>query len=76
MPPPGRPRPEEPAYAALVSWLEGELDSLRGWLADSDDLFLSRHAKLREVRTHVVGPMCHVLWAWTTGDAVGPNRAA
>jgi hypothetical protein len=35
--------------------------------------FLSRHAKLREVTTHVVGPMCHVLWAWTTGDAVGPN---
>ena len=28
---------------------------------------------LREVKTHVVGPMCHVLWAWTTGDAVGPN---
>ena len=34
---------------------------------------LSRHARLREVKTHVVGPMCHVLWAWTTGDAVGPN---
>ena len=28
---------------------------------------------LREVKTHVVGPMCHVLWRWTTGDAVGPN---
>jgi hydroxymethylglutaryl-CoA reductase (NADPH) len=25
------------------------------------------------VKTHVVGPMCHVLWSWTTGDAVGPN---
>ena len=24
-------------------------------------------------KTHVVGPMCHVLWRWTTGDAVGPN---
>ena len=35
--------------------------------------FLSRHARLREVDTHVVGTMCHVLWAWTTGDAVGPN---
>src|SRR6266511_3040983 len=42
-------------------------------LADSDDPFVSRYAKLREVTTHVVGPMCHVLWAWTTGDAVGPN---
>ena len=57
----------------LARWLEGELGAMRAWLADSDDPFLSRHAKLREVRTHVVGPMCHVLWAWTTGDAVGPN---
>ena len=46
---------------------------MRAWIAESDDPFVSRHAKLREVTTHVVGPMCHVLWAWTTGDAVGPN---
>jgi hydroxymethylglutaryl-CoA reductase (NADPH) len=58
---------------ALAHWLEGELEAMRGWLADSQDAFVSRHAKLREVTTHVVGPMCHVLWAWTTGDAVGPN---
>jgi hydroxymethylglutaryl-CoA reductase (NADPH) len=57
----------------LAKWLEGEVDTLRAWLAESADPFLSRHAKLREVTTHVVGPMCHVLWAWTTGDAVGPN---
>src|SRR5947208_344499 len=29
----------------LAKWLEGELDSLRAWLAESDDPFLSRHAK-------------------------------
>jgi hydroxymethylglutaryl-CoA reductase (NADPH) len=58
---------------ALAGWLEGELDAMRAWLVDSQDPFVSRHAKLREVTTHVVGPMCHVLWAWTTGDAVGPN---
>jgi hydroxymethylglutaryl-CoA reductase (NADPH) len=58
---------------ALAHWLEDELDAMRGWLADSKDPFVSRHAKLRDVKTHVVGPMCHVLWAWTTGDAVGPN---
>ena len=46
---------------------------MQAWLAGSDDPALSRHARLREVKTHVVGPMCHVLWAWTTGDAVGPN---
>jgi hydroxymethylglutaryl-CoA reductase (NADPH) len=57
----------------LARWLEGELDAMRGWLDESDDPFLSRFARLREVTTHVVGPMCHVLWAWTTGDAVGAN---
>ena len=57
----------------LGRWLEAELDAMRSWLADLDDPMLSKRAKLREVTTHVVGPMCHVLWAWTTGDAVGPN---
>jgi hydroxymethylglutaryl-CoA reductase (NADPH) len=58
---------------ALGSWIEAELPAMRSWLEESDDPTLSRYARLREVRTHVVGPMCHVLWAWTTGDAVGPN---
>jgi hydroxymethylglutaryl-CoA reductase (NADPH) len=57
----------------LARWIEGEVDAMRGWLESSEDPSLSRHARLREVTTHVVGPMCHVLWAWTTGDAVGPN---
>jgi hydroxymethylglutaryl-CoA reductase (NADPH) len=58
---------------ALARWLAGELDAMRTWLAESDDPFVSRYAQLREVTTHVVGPLCHVLWGWTTGDAVGPN---
>ena len=58
---------------ALARWVEGELSAMQEWLSASDDPTLSRHARLREVKTHVVGPMCHVLWAWTTGDAVGPN---
>jgi hydroxymethylglutaryl-CoA reductase (NADPH) len=57
----------------LARWLEGELEAMRAWLADSNDPFVSRHAKLREVTTHVIGPLCNVLWAWTTADAVGPN---
>jgi hydroxymethylglutaryl-CoA reductase (NADPH) len=61
------------AAIELARWLNGELEEMRGWLAESDDPELSRHARLRELKTHVVGPMCHVLWAWTTGDAVGPN---
>jgi hydroxymethylglutaryl-CoA reductase (NADPH) len=58
---------------ALGRWIEAELPAMRLWLESSDDPTLSRYARLREVKTHVVGPMCHVLWAWTTGDAVGPN---
>ncbi len=57
----------------LSGWLEGELPGLRDWLRSQDAPTLSKRAVLREVKTHVVGPMCHVLWAWTTGDAVGPN---
>jgi hydroxymethylglutaryl-CoA reductase (NADPH) len=58
---------------ALAHWIEDELDSMRAWLEAVDDPSRSRWAKLREVKTHVVGPMCHVLWRWTTGDAVGAN---
>jgi hydroxymethylglutaryl-CoA reductase (NADPH) len=58
---------------ALAHWVESELPKLREWLESSDDASLSTRAKLRGVKTHVVGPMCHVLWQWTTGDAVGPN---
>jgi hydroxymethylglutaryl-CoA reductase (NADPH) len=57
----------------LARWLEGELDAMRDWLEQQDDPSLSTFARLREVKTHVVGPMCHVLWRWTTGDAVGAN---
>ena len=58
---------------ALARWIDGELPSMRAWLESSDDASLSTRAKLRGAKTHVVGPMCHVLWQWTTGDAVGPN---
>ena len=61
------------AAVALARWIEGELPAMVDWLEHSDDATLSRHARLRGARTHVVGPMCHVLWAFTTGDAVGPN---
>jgi hydroxymethylglutaryl-CoA reductase (NADPH) len=58
---------------ALAAWVEGELVSMRDWLDAVDDPSLAKRARLREVKTHVVGPMCHVLWRWTTGDAVGAN---
>jgi hydroxymethylglutaryl-CoA reductase (NADPH) len=57
----------------LARWVSGNVDAMREFLRSSDLAELSRYAVLREVKTHVVGPMCHVLWRWTTGDAVGPN---
>jgi hydroxymethylglutaryl-CoA reductase (NADPH) len=61
------------AALELARWIEDELPKLGEWLRSQDDPTLSKRAVLRDVKTHVVGPMCHVLWAWTTGDAVGPN---
>jgi len=58
---------------ALARWIEERVGEMREWLRSSDIPELSRHAVLREAKTHVVGPMCHVLWRFTTGDAVGPN---
>jgi hydroxymethylglutaryl-CoA reductase (NADPH) len=59
--------------AQLARWIDGELPAMREWLAGKDEAWVSRWAKLREAETHVVGPMCHVMWAFTTGDAVGAN---
>jgi hydroxymethylglutaryl-CoA reductase (NADPH) len=58
---------------ALARWIEDRVDDARAFLRDSEIAELSSYAVLREVKTHVVGPMCHVLWRFTTGDAVGPN---
>ena len=59
----------------LSRFLEAHVAEMRRWLSDraGSDPSLSTFAKLREVETHVVGSMCHVMWAWTTGDACGPN---
>jgi hydroxymethylglutaryl-CoA reductase (NADPH) len=58
---------------ALASWIEGEVPAMRAFLREADNPELSRYAVLRETKTHVVGPMCHVLWRFTTGDAFGAN---
>src|SRR3954454_17975767 len=58
---------------ALARWLESQVSEMREFLRTADVAELSSFAVLHEVKTHVVGPMCHVLWRWTTGDAVGPN---
>ncbi|HEY8029235.1 MAG TPA: hypothetical protein VIE38_06965 [Gaiellaceae bacterium] len=58
---------------ALARWIDERVDEMRVWLRSAEIAELSKHAVLREVKTHVVGPMCHVLWRFTTGDAVGAN---
>jgi hydroxymethylglutaryl-CoA reductase (NADPH) len=58
---------------ALARWIDSQLEGMRAFLTSGAIPELSTRAKLREIKTHVVGPMCHVLYAWTTGDAVGPN---
>jgi hydroxymethylglutaryl-CoA reductase (NADPH) len=58
---------------AFSRWIEHQIVPMRDWLAGDPIGGLSKHAKLRELATHVVGPTCHVLYAYTTGDAVGMN---
>ena len=58
---------------AFAAWSEGQVDDMRAWLESDPIQGLSKHAKLREIETHVVGPMCHVMYAFTTGDACGMN---
>ncbi len=57
----------------LARFLDAHVAEMRRWLAERGEEWISSYAKLREVETHVVGPMCHVLLAFTTGDACGPN---
>src|SRR5919109_2682385 len=57
----------------LARFLDAHVAEMRRWLGEREEEWISSYAKLREVETHVVGSMCHVLWAFTTGDACGPN---
>jgi hydroxymethylglutaryl-CoA reductase (NADPH) len=59
--------------AAFARWIEGQVPAMRDWLAGDHVEGLSRYARLREIETHVLGPVCHVMYAYTTGDAVGLN---
>jgi hydroxymethylglutaryl-CoA reductase (NADPH) len=59
--------------SAFATWVEGQVADMRAWLDSEPVPGLSKHARLREVETHVVGPVCHVMYAFTTGDACGMN---
>jgi hydroxymethylglutaryl-CoA reductase (NADPH) len=68
---------------AFARWVTAQAPAMRAWLHDPANPLhedrlggvprLSRHARLWEVDTHVVGPACHVLYRYTTGEACGPN---
>jgi hydroxymethylglutaryl-CoA reductase (NADPH) len=57
----------------FARWIEDQVPAMREWLESAPVEGLSKHARLREIETHVVGSMCHVMYGYTTGDAVGMN---
>ena len=61
----------------MADWLKNPANPLRHPERATDQgassALISSHAILREIETHVVGPMCHLLYRFTTGDACGPN---
>jgi hydroxymethylglutaryl-CoA reductase (NADPH) len=66
-----------------AGWFAEHAEHLRAWLHDADNpgyrqqfggvALLSRHARLWEIDTHVLGTACHVLYRFSTGEACGPN---
>jgi hydroxymethylglutaryl-CoA reductase (NADPH) len=68
---------------AFAGWVNAHADAMRAWLHDPENPLyaervggvarLSTHARLWEVDTHVVGPACHLLYRYTTGEASGLN---
>jgi hydroxymethylglutaryl-CoA reductase (NADPH) len=64
-------------------WIADHSEEARAWLHDPENplyeqrmagvAMLSRHARLWELDTFVLGSACHVLYRYTTGEACGPN---
>jgi hydroxymethylglutaryl-CoA reductase (NADPH) len=61
------------AAVEFSRWIGSQVADMRAWLESMPVEGLSRFARLREIETHVIGSMCHVMYAFTTGDAVGLN---
>jgi hydroxymethylglutaryl-CoA reductase (NADPH) len=64
-------------------WVADHVARMRQWLHDpANPLYeeriagvamLSRHARLWEIDTYLLGSACHLLYRYTTGEACGPN---
>ncbi len=69
---------------SLHSWILAREQLLKTWINDprhdgkviregESTSRVSSHAELLNIRTHVVGPVCHVLYGFDTQEACGPN---
>jgi hydroxymethylglutaryl-CoA reductase (NADPH) len=64
-------------------WVEAQTPSLKQWLEDPENPMrdvelggvpvLSRYARLRSVRAHLLSNTCHAIFEYSTGDACGQN---
>lgn len=69
---------------AFRDWILAEEANLKAWVRDPGNPgyqsktpgkkpLLSRHAHLWRIEPRLVGPVCHLLYRFSTGDACGPN---
>ena len=72
----------EQAYL-FSKWVESNVGRMKQWLEDPENPFrqaelkgipvLSRYARLKTVRPHVLSNTCHTVFEYSTGDACGQN---
>lgn len=69
---------------AFYDWIQENRHDLGVWLNNPDHpdktlkpgqtvTDVSRHARLLGMDAHIVGPVCHLLYRFNTGEACGPN---
>jgi hydroxymethylglutaryl-CoA reductase (NADPH) len=68
---------------SFSKWVEINVGRMRQWLEDPENPFrnvdmhgipvLSRYARLKAVRPHVLSNTCHTVFEYSTGDACGQN---
>jgi hydroxymethylglutaryl-CoA reductase (NADPH) len=67
----------------FAKWVDANVERMKAWLEDPANPFrdvelrgipvLSRYARLKTVRTHVLSNACHTVFEYATGDACGQN---
>jgi hydroxymethylglutaryl-CoA reductase (NADPH) len=59
--------------AALKEWIHDPANPGYQRLLSSGRTVISRHTRLLRIEPRLVGPVCHLLYRFHTGDACGPN---